>query len=73
MEQCPPDIEPEVVPLEVVAVLRGKSPAEKFEMVCEMWRFARQLCEAGVRAQYPGWDNATVLREVARRIGVGSE
>ena len=63
-----PDAEPEVVGWDVAAALRVRTPAEKFEMICEMWRFARRLCEAGVRRQHPGWDDSAVQQEVARRI-----
>lgn len=66
-------IEPEVVPWDVAEVLRGRSPAEKFEMICGLWRFARRLCEAGVRMQHPDWDASAVHQEVARRLAVGSD
>jgi hypothetical protein len=67
-----PVIEPEVVSWEVAAVLARKTPTERLRDLQGMWRFARRLCEAGVRMQHPDWADAAVEREIARRIAVGS-
>lgn len=43
------------------------TPARRLDAVAEMMRAAREIMTAGVRQQHPGWTEAEVRREVARR------
>jgi hypothetical protein len=53
-------------------ILRTKTGAERLRIADGMFRFARQLIEASVRARNPEWDDKRVQREVARRISRGA-
>jgi hypothetical protein len=52
----------------VVAVLRGKSPAECVALMGEANQTARLLAAAGVRHLHPDWTEKQVQTEVARRM-----
>jgi len=57
---------------ETVAVLRTKTPGERFLMVGEMWRFARFWITAAVRSQHLEWLEDAVQAEVSRRLSGGA-
>jgi len=64
----------EVVDDKVAEILRGKTPAERGEMIAGMWRTARSIVEGGVRSQHPQWGPEEVKAEVRRRLtGDGTE
>jgi hypothetical protein len=58
----------EVVDDAMAAVLRAKTPAERFKMADDAHRTARVLIAAGVRQIHPDWDEADVQMEVSRRL-----
>ena len=72
MEKRQVHIEPEVVSLEMAAVLRAMTPAERIESLRAMWRFSQTPIRAGVRMQHPDWDESRGTHEVARRVAHGS-
>jgi hypothetical protein len=63
----------EVVDQQMAEVLRGKTAAEKVEMISAASRTARLLASAGVRYQYPDWDDAQVQAEVIKRVCGGTK
>ncbi len=63
----------EVVDDGMAEVLRQKTPAERVEMISAAHRTARRLIEAGIRHQYPDWDDQQVEAEVLRRLISGTE
>ena len=56
----------------MVRALRGKSSVERIEMVLAANRTMRLLLEGHLRTRHPDWDDASVRREVARRVLRGS-
>lgn len=63
----------ELVSPDVVEMLRGKTPAEKVEMISAANRTARLLAAAGVRFAHPDWDESQVKEEVIRRVCGGTK
>jgi hypothetical protein len=53
-------------------VLRTKSPAERLAIANGMWRSARRMIEAILRAERPDWSDEAIRREVARRMSHGA-
>jgi Rv0078B-related antitoxin len=53
-------------------VLRAKSPAERLAIANGMWRSARRMIEAILRAERPDWSDHEIRREVARRMSHGA-
>jgi hypothetical protein len=53
-------------------VLRAKSPAERLAIANGMWRSARRMIEAILRAERPDWGDDQIRREVARRMSHGA-
>jgi len=49
-------------------VLRAKSPAERLAIANGMWRSARRMVEAILRAERPDGSDDEIRREVARRM-----
>lgn len=59
---------------QLVEFLRGQTAAQKMSTLDRLWYSAVDFVSAGVRAQYPEWDDARVGREVASRMaGVRQE
>jgi hypothetical protein len=56
----------------LVEVLRQKTPAQRVAMIDAAHRTARHLIAAGVRQQYPDWDESDVATEVIRRLSGGA-
>lgn len=56
----------------MAAVLRAKSPAERLAIANGMWRSARRIIEAVLRAEQPDWTDEQIRREVARRMSHGA-
>ncbi len=61
----------EVLDDEMVQVLRQKDPAERLAISNRMWCLARGMIFNMLRAENPGWDDARVDRETARRLSHG--
>ena len=57
---------------DMIAVLRGKTPAERLQIATEMWRFAFRMTRAQVEKTRPGASAEDVSRETARRMANGS-
>ena len=57
---------------DMIAVLRGKSPAERLQIANEMWRFAARMTQAQVERAWQGASAEDVMRETARRMANGS-
>ena len=57
----------EMLEPEVVAMLRGKTAAERVEMVFDAERTLRLMLEAHLKWRYPNWTEEEVLQEIARR------
>ena len=53
-------------------VLRAKTPAERLAIANGMWRSARRMIEAILRAERPDWTDEAIRREVARRMSHGA-
>ena len=58
----------EVIDDQMADVLRAKSGAEKLAIADRMFRSARDLIRASVRAMHPDWSDEQVYAEAARRI-----
>jgi hypothetical protein len=58
----------ETIDEDVVNALRGKSPAERIQMIGAANRTARLLAAAGIRYQHPDWPEEQVKAEVIRRV-----
>lgn len=52
----------------MIEVWRRMTPAQKLEMLDNMWRSAQEFVRAGVRLQYPEWFEAALCAEVAARM-----
>ena len=68
----PADIVIEVVSDDMVAILRGKTPAERLAMTHTLWRTDRKRLFYSIKSLNPNWDEDRVLMETARRMQ-GSE
>lgn len=55
----------------MVPILRAKSPSQRLDMIWRMYRFARQLAEAGIRHTHPDWTEVQVRAERIRRFAHG--
>lgn len=62
----------EIIDDAMAAVLRAKSPAERLAIANGMWRSARRIIEAVLRAEQPDWTDEQIRREVARRMSHGA-
>ena len=62
----------EVLDEQMVAIFRGKSPAEKVAMIAAARRTAKLLAAAGARYQHPDWSEEQVQAEAVRRISSGA-
>lgn len=56
----------------LISILRLQTPAQKLAVLDAMWRSARTLVAAGVRAQHPNWSEANLAQEVAARMSHGA-
>ena len=56
----------------LISILRRQTPAQKLAVLDGMWRSARTLVAAGVRAQHPTWSEANLAQEVAARMSHGA-
>jgi hypothetical protein len=54
------------------AVLRAKTPQERLAIADGMWRSARKLIMARLRADHPDWSEERILQETARRMSHGA-
>jgi len=62
----------ELLDEEIVSLLRRKTPAERLAMVFAAQRTMRLRLEAHLRARHPDWDTQTIMREIARRMSLGT-
>jgi hypothetical protein len=62
----------EIVDLEMAAILRAKTEAERLQIAWGMWRSARDMLRNLLRAEHPGWSQEHVNREAARRLARGT-
>lgn len=53
-------------------ILREKTDAEHLQIGFGMWRSARRLVEANVRAEHPEWTEDEIRRQVAGRRSHGA-
>ena len=67
-----PRPDPEVVSDGMAEILRRKTPQERLAIVAGLWRLARRLVSASVRAMHPAWGETEIQREVARRMSHGA-
>jgi hypothetical protein len=58
----------EVVDDDVVRVLREKTAAERIAIGFAANRTVRLVIEGALRSDHPGWDDARIRAEVARRM-----
>lgn len=56
----------------MAGVLREKTERERLEIAFGMWRFARNMMEKALRAEYPDWSNEQIQRQVAKRMSHGA-
>ena len=56
----------------LISIFRRQTPAQKLALLDAMWRSARTLVAAGVRAQHPDWSGASLAQEVAARMSHGA-
>lgn len=49
---------------EEIRILRAMTPEQKLEAVAELWRAARALKAAWLRAQHPDWSEEQIRRTV---------
>jgi hypothetical protein len=71
MPAAPRRFTDEIISDEMAAVLRAKTPAERFRIACGMWDFARQLIERSSRRKHPEWTDADLKAHVIRRMSHG--
>jgi Rv0078B-related antitoxin len=57
---------------EMAEFLRAKTGAERLQIAFGMFRSARRMIASQLRAEHPDWDEATLEREVGRRVAGGS-
>ena len=63
----------EAVDDRMATVLRGKSGAQRLQIVGSLVRSTRRMIETNIRSNHPDWDDARVRREVAARIAGGTD
>lgn len=64
--------QPEVVEVDMVAVLREKTPAQRLSIAFGLWRFARATLRRRLAADHPDWTPEQVAQEAARRMLSGA-
>lgn len=62
----------EVIDDQTAAVLRSKTGAERLRIADEMYTWARRTLTSHLRSEHPDWDEARLVREVARRLSHGA-
>jgi hypothetical protein len=62
----------EVVDDAIADILRGKSFAEKLQMIAGGWPLLRAMHASQVRRAHPDWDETLVQAETSRRMADGS-
>jgi hypothetical protein len=56
---------------DAIAMFRRMSFADKLRVMNSMYNSARKWVDASVRRQHPGWSEAQLRREIARRLSHG--
>jgi hypothetical protein len=62
----------EVVDDRVAEILRGKTGAQRLQIVNSLFRTARRLIESNVRANHVEWNEQKVKSEITRRLSSGT-
>jgi hypothetical protein len=62
----------EVIDDAMAEVYRAKTPAERLAISNGMWRSARRIIDAVLRAEHPDWPEEAINREIARRMSHGA-
>lgn len=58
----------EVMDEQMAEILRRKSPQERLKIGFEMWGSAREMIRSYLVSEHPDWSEATLDKEVARRL-----
>lgn len=58
----------EILSDEMAALLRTKTPAERFAVVDQLWMFFRTAIRANLARQNPGWTAEELDHATARRM-----
>ena len=69
MSSRPPVVE--MIDDAMADMLRGKTEVERLNIAGRMWRSARVILRAAIRAEHPEWDDPTIQSEIACRISHG--
>ncbi|MGC4005703.1 MAG: hypothetical protein QM811_22315 [Pirellulales bacterium] len=61
---------PKLEPMDprLIAALNAKTPAEKLQMVDDMWTMVRDGVRRMIALEHPNWTKDDVQRETARRM-----
>jgi hypothetical protein len=62
----------EMVDIEMVNILRGKSEAERLAIAFGMWNTARYMLRNVLSSEHPDWQADQIQKEIARRMSNGS-
>lgn len=52
----------------MIKVLKSQTPGARLSALDAMWRCAVVVVRSGVKSQHPGWTDAMVSAETARRM-----
>jgi hypothetical protein len=63
----------EIIDRRTAAVLREKTPQQRFEMAMQACAAMRLMIESNIRSSHPDWSELTVRAEIARRWRGGRE
>ena len=53
-------------------ILQSKTPLERINIANGMWKSARELIAASLRAQHAEWTEAEIMAEVSKRFSHGT-
>jgi hypothetical protein len=62
----------EMLDASMIEPLRAMSPAERLAVSNRMWRSARKMIDAVLRAERPDWSEDALRREITRRMSHGA-
>jgi hypothetical protein len=63
----------EIIDDQMVKLFQDVSGEEKWRLASQMHKSLCQLLEEYLRSQNPEWDNAQIEKEMARRLGYGTD
>lgn len=70
--KCPDPEEIDVVDDAMARIYAAKSGAERLAIAGRMFRSAREMLLAHLRAEHPEWSDERIRRESARRLSHGA-